>query len=324
MNILVTGGIGYLGIHLVNELLKIIKVKIIIFDDFSNSDPKILNELSNKKIKLIEGNINNLNLLENIFKKYEINYVYHLAAKIDAEESIKKNKLYLKTNFFNTKKIVSLSNRYKIKKFFFASSAAVYGNTTKKKCNENQFLKPINPYGKSKLYSEIFIKKNLKNTKFYIFRIFNLIGVEKKFYKYFKKRKSVFFKLLDVFKLKKNLFKVSKFLENGSFVSTSRDFIDVRDVANIFVKAIRIKKSNLIVNLGSGKPITINKFVTLFEETFKYKIKLLSRKKQKYDPKFVIASTKKYNKYFTNLKSRDIKNSFQKLNYLRNKKVRKN
>ena len=321
MNILITGGAGYLGVHLLSQLIKFKTANIIVLDDHSNSDPKILNNFQKNRIKLVSLSISNYKKLEKVFEEYNINYVYHLAAKIDAKESIRKKKLYMKINYICTKNLIYLSNKYKVKKFFFASSAAVYGNAKNKYCAENNKLLPINPYGKSKQYSENFIISNLDITKFYIFRIFNLIGLDQKYYKFFKHRKSVYFQLLNIFKSKKNFFfKVSRYTKNGKLFSTERDFIDVQDVSKVLAKALFMKKSNLIVNVGKGKPISIIELVNLFEDTFNFKIKVLNKNKENSDPKSVIALTKNFNKYFKVLKIKDIKKTFKYLKLIIDKK----
>ncbi len=320
MNILITGGLGYLGTHILNELIKLKNVNIIIIDNFSNGDQKILTFFSNSKINLIKADIKNYKMLDKVFKKNNIDFVYHLAAKIDAKESVRKKNTYLKTNYLYTKKLVNLSNKYKIKKFFFASSAAVYGNPKNKYCVETQHLKPVNPYGLSKLLAEKYICSNLKNSKFYIFRIFNLIGLDPKFYHYFKNRQSVFFKLLNLLKLKKKKFRIFQYYSNKKLLSTERDFIDVRDVSKILVKSLLIKKKNFIINLGSGKSTSIMDLKNTFEIVFKYKINLISKIKDKSDPKSVIAFTKKFNIYFKKIKIMNISQSLSSFNNLLLKK----
>ena len=95
MNILITGGTGYLGIHVINKLVKLKNVKIIILDNFINSNPKILDNILNKekkKIILKKIDITNSKKLKKIFKECNIDHIIHLAALIDAKESIKNKK----------------------------------------------------------------------------------------------------------------------------------------------------------------------------------------------------------------------------------------
>ena len=130
------------------------------------------------------------------------------------QKKVLEKKILTLKQITSTQKLVNLSNKYKIKKILFASSAAVtYGNPKNKYCVETQHLKPVNPYGLSKLLAEKYICSNLKNSKFYIFRIFNLIGLDPKFYHYFKNRQSVFFKLLNLLKLKKK-FRIFQYYSN--------------------------------------------------------------------------------------------------------------
>ena len=138
MKILITGGAGYVGSHLTKYLLKK-NYKIDIIDDLSNSKLAVIQYLKkNKNFGIFyKINIGNKKKLPNILKKNKYDVLIHLAAKIDARESLKK-KLHYKLNNFNySKYLFNLSRKEKIKKIIFASSAAVYGNLSQKNVSEN-------------------------------------------------------------------------------------------------------------------------------------------------------------------------------------------
>ena len=305
MNILITGGTGYLGIHVINKLVKLKNVKIIILDNFINSNPKILDNILNKekkKIILKKIDITNLKKLKKIFKECNIDHIIHLAALIDAKESIKNKKKYLLTNFQATKNLIDLSNKHNVKKFIFTSSAAVYGNTKHKFCYEGHKTIPINPYGISKLKAEKYIKLKSRHTKYYILRIFNLIGHKKDLYKYFQNRQSIYFKIIKSIKTKKKNFKLFNFKRKKFFHSTERDFINVNDVSKIITKLIFMKKNNLIFNCGTGKRISMLNLINYFENKFNYKLNIINYHKTKQDPESIVASISKFKKYFKNIK----------------------
>ena len=99
MKLILTGGNGYLGIHVLNRLLKIKNIKILVIDDYSSSNPKLIKKIfsqNKKKIILKKVDITNKRNLFKIFKNHQVDNVIHLAAKIDAKESIKKKKYLYK------------------------------------------------------------------------------------------------------------------------------------------------------------------------------------------------------------------------------------
>ena len=151
INILITGGAGYVGSHLVMFLLSKPFLKIFAIDNFSNSNPKFINSVKKKfkkKFFFKKIDIRDEKKLSNFFLENNINVVVHLAAIIDASESFKKRKEYRSINLDSTKKLINISISNHVKKFIFASSAAVYGEVSKGNCSEKKNTNPINPYGK--------------------------------------------------------------------------------------------------------------------------------------------------------------------------------
>ena len=318
MNIILTGGSGYLGIHILNKLLKLKNINIIVIDNFSNSNPNIIKKIYNKnkrKITIKKIDITKKKSLIEIFQKYSIENIIHLAAKIDAKESIKKKNLYYRTNLKGTKNLVDLSNYFKVKRFIFASSAAVYGNTKKNYCSEKQKKKPINPYGETKLKAEEYIIKNLVKTNYYIARIFNLIGLKYGNINYYKRRSSIFFKLIYSAKKKNKLINLNVFKKNKRNYYTVRDFVSVDDASNILIKTLFIKKKNIIFNCGTGVKTQIIELINFYEKVLKIKFKIRHKVKPKSDPNSIIASTKLFKNLFKNYKMnkvRDINDDLSK------------
>ena len=305
MNVLVTGGAGYLGIHIILKLLKNKKTNVLLIDDFSNSNIKILKNVKKTfKNRLIIKKINlrYKNKIENIFKKNDFDHIIHLAAKINAKESTKKKNIYMVNNYEVTKNLLDFANKYNIKKFVFASSAAVYGNVKKQLCYENQRKYPINPYGLSKLKSEKYIIRESRQTKYYIIRIFNLVGYEKHYYKFFKLRDSIYFRLLNIADAHNKTIFVSSLKIKNKFYTTRRDFIDVKDVANIFKRVLSMKKTNIIFNCGTGQILSIYNLIKYIEKKYNLNFNIKYKKKLKSDPFSVIASTKLFKNYFNNYK----------------------
>ena len=182
MNLLITGGLGYIGAHLVVELLKKKRVKIFILDDLSNSKilkKKNIEQLSRKKIIFIKNDLSDYKKLSNILKKNKIDAVFHLAGSKAVSESIIKPYKYYLNNSFKTMQLLRAMHKSKVYKIIFSSSATVYGIKNKNGIKESANLEPINPYGTSKLISEKLIidqTKICKKFSYIILRYFNPIG----------------------------------------------------------------------------------------------------------------------------------------------------
>ena len=174
-NILVTGGAGYIGSHIVELLIKE-KYKVIIYDNLTTGYKKLIN----KKAKFIKGDIKNLNKLIKIIKDYKIKSVIHLAAYLNISESEKYKKKYYKNNVGGTLNLVRACKNANVKNIIFSSSCSIYGNV-KGSVNENKKPNPKSYYAFTKYKSEEIIKKYSKkfNYNYAILRYFNVAGASK-------------------------------------------------------------------------------------------------------------------------------------------------
>ena len=175
-SVLVTGGAGYIGSKIVNDLIKL-KYKVIIIDNLSTGSAFLLN----KKAKFYKCDLSNDKKLQKIFNINKINYVIHCAASLNVKESQVNPKKYFDNNVTNTRKLLRVFVKNKIKFFIFSSSCTVYGNQ-KKTLNEKLKPNPVSVYGKTKYECEklieSFSKKN--NFKYVILRFFNVAGSDLK------------------------------------------------------------------------------------------------------------------------------------------------
>ena len=294
MNIMVTGGAGYVGSHLSLYLLKKTNHNIYSIDDFSNSNLAVINKIKKefschfffKKI-----DIRNTKQLSNFFIKNKINTIVHLAAKIEAAESFKKKKLYKSVNLDSTKNLINLAKKYKVEKFIFASSAAVYGNSKNSICSEKKLLSPINPYGQYKLSIERFILKKKYKINFVILRFFNIAGINKFFYSFFRRRNSIFFIIVKFLINPKRFFYINGTNNLTYDNTTERDFIHIDDICHIIYKVLFLDKKLILINCGSGIKTSILQLIKKLQEITRVKIDTKIIKNRIGDPRSVISDT---------------------------------
>jgi UDP-glucose 4-epimerase len=175
MSILVTGGAGYIGSHVVS-LLKEIKEDVIIVDNLSTGRKE--NILHGK---LITGDLSDLNFLNKVFQDHNIDAVLHFAGSIVVPESVENPILYYKNNTENSLNLINCCIKYKVKKFIFSSTAAVYGTPDGGVAREETPTNAINPYGRSKLMTEWMLEDAAFAHDFcYVaLRYFNVAGASK-------------------------------------------------------------------------------------------------------------------------------------------------
>lgn len=182
MNILVTGGAGYIGSHTCVELLNK-GYNVIVIDNFVNSSKESLNRVSQitgKSVKLYEGDVCNKELLEKVFSENEIEYVIHFAGLKTVGESCSMPVRYYQNNIISTLHLVEVMEKYNCKKIVFSSSATVYGDPETLPLTEKcKVGGTTNPYGTSKYFQEIILSDLCKADKEWtvvLLRYFNPVG----------------------------------------------------------------------------------------------------------------------------------------------------
>ena len=179
--ILVTGGAGYIGSHTVVDLLEN-NYNVVIIDNFSNSKPKVLEnikKITNKDFKFYEGDVQDKKLLEKIFTENKIEGVIHFAALKAVGESVEKPLEYYHNNLFSTITLLEVMKKYNSKNFIFSSSATVYGVPKSLPLKEDAPLSVSNPYGATKLMIEDILKDLYASDNSWnivILRYFNPVG----------------------------------------------------------------------------------------------------------------------------------------------------
>jgi UDP-glucose 4-epimerase len=175
MTVLVTGGAGYIGGHMVLALLDAGE-KVVVLDDLSTG----FRAAVRPPATLIAGDVGDAALVERILAEHKIDAVAHFAAKIVVPESIGDPLRYYLNNTAKARTLIECVVRGKIKHFIFSSTAAVYGEPPVTTVDETVPLAPINPYGRSKLMVEWMLEDAAKahDLKFAILRYFNVAGAD--------------------------------------------------------------------------------------------------------------------------------------------------
>ena len=241
MKYVVTGGAGFVGSNLVKLLIKE-GHSVMVIDNLHTGKVENLESVYNK-IEFQNVDIRNYDLLKKITKN--IDGVFHQAALTVVQDSFHKPEEYYDVNVVGTENIFKLAqeNNFKV---VYASSSSVYGHKNNIPIKENESREPINPYGKTKLDDEILVEKYSKmGVKIIGLRYFNIFGKGQTI-----EYAGVITKFLDRIKQKKSPI----IFGNGSQI---RDFIFVEDIAEANLLAMESKTQNLLVNIGSGIPITI-------------------------------------------------------------------
>jgi UDP-glucose 4-epimerase len=311
-NILVTGGAGYIGSHIVEQLVKKNFLNIFIVDDLSTGHKRLIS----KKANFIKANINKTQLIKKIILKNKIDTIIHLAAKTIVTESEKKPKLYYNVNVLGTRSLLNAAKNSSVKNFLFSSTAAVYGSKIRF-VNENSRTLPDSVYGKTKLQAENLVKKEFKKN-YIILRYFNVVGASPSKKIGLINKYGQLFKNFAVEILKKkpklNVYGNDYNTADGTCI---RDFIHVSDLADIHLKVLfKVSKNDksTILNCGYGKGFSVLEVVNNFKKFSKNKVLIKFEKRRKAEIVESVANVIKLKKYikwrpkFFNL-SRMIKNS---------------
>ena len=295
-NILVTGGAGYIGSHIVELLVKH-KFKVIIYDNLSTGYKKLIN----KKAKFIKGDIKNLNNLSKVIKDNQITSIIHLAAYLNIKDSEKLKNKYYRNNVRGTYNLVKSCEKSSVKNIIFSSSCSIYGNI-KGSVSEKRRHNPKSYYAFTKYKSEEIIKKFERkfNYKYGILRYFNVAGASKSGkIGEIEKSHGHLIKNIAIQSQKKkskiNIFGNNYKTKDGTCI---RDYIHVSDLADIHLKTLKYiskKKKSLVLNCGYGKGYSVKEILNVFKK-IKKNVEIGYEKKRIGDVAQIYANTNKIKK----------------------------
>ncbi len=276
MNILVTGGAGYIGSHTCIELIKS-GYKVVVVDNLCNSSLeslKRIEKLSDSNIPFHKVDVRDKQALTRVFDQYSIDGVIHFAGLKAVGESVEKPIEYYDTNVGGTFILTEVMRNFDCKTFVFSSSATVYGNPHTVPIKEGFPTSVTNPYGRSKLMIEEFLQDVFvadDSWHIALLRYFNPVGAHKSGLigedpNGIPNNLMPYISQVAVGKLEKlSVFGGDYDTPDGTGV---RDYIHVVDLAKGHVKALQAleeKPQVLTVNLGTGKGYSVLDMVKAFE-----------------------------------------------------------
>ena len=297
MNIVVTGGAGYIGSHAVKALLDL-KHKVYVIDDLSNGNKANLD----KRALHLKLALSNANGLIRAFKEYKIGGIIHFAAFKAVGESVTNPLKYYDNNLSNSVTLLKAADLANIKYFIFSSSAAVYGQPESGKVVETDMMRPINPYGKSKKMVEVILKdiSKVSELKYVALRYFNVAGYDSsgKIGVRDKKASNLIPVIINsiIDKSTLNIFGEDYPTKDGTPI---RDYIHVSDLVDAHIKAleylIKFNKSD-VFNLGNNKGYSVKDILKATEKALKVKLKIKYGPRREGDPAMLVADSSKAKK----------------------------
>ncbi len=258
--ILITGGAGFIGSNLANYLSLKKNIKVDVCDNLLTGN---INNI-NRSIKFFKVDVNSFKHLEPIFKKNRYDYVFHYAAVVGVQRTLK-NPIQVLDDIKGLENIFKLCVKYKIKRIFFSSSSEVYGEPVH--IPQNEEITPLNsklPYAVVKNIGESFCKAYFYNYKlnYNILRFFNTYG-------YTQSNDFVISKFINL--AKKNL--PIKIYGDGK---QTRTYCHINDNIDLTMKLLNSSKfKNQVINIGHDKIYTVNQLAQKIIKTFNSKSKVI-------------------------------------------------
>lgn len=299
MNILVTGGAGYIGSFVSHRLIER-GHHIIVYDNLSTGHKEFLHP----KCKFVMGDVRDRELPARVLKDNNVDLVMHFAAKTSVPESLDNPLDFFENNSFGTMNLIQNCLKANVKRFIFSSTAAVYGDTRKDFVNEEDDLFPINPYGESKVFSEKIIRRvsDSDGLNAIILRYFNVAGAspDNTLGQKNPKANHLFHHLTETALGRQKIMSIygNDFpTKDGTGV---RDFIHVEDIANAHIlaaeKLLNANRYMQTFNCGYGHGYSVLEALRAMEHVTNRKIPYEIITRREGDPAKVLAQSEKIKK----------------------------
>ena len=296
INILITGGAGYIGSH-ASYLLIEKGYNITIIDSLITGNKQLVPKEANLEI----CDIADIDKVTQILKNKKFEAVLHFAGLIRVEESVKYPEKYIEYNYNKAKIFLDTCFKNDLSKVIFSSTAAIYGSPKKDRVIESDELNPLNPYANSKLMLENYLINQSKNPaiRYVILRYFNVAGADEKMRTgLISKFSTHLIKIACEVATKKR----NKLIVNGDDYSTAdgtpiRDYIHVSDLANIHLKSLEyLLKDNKseIFNCGYGKGYSIKEVIECLNKLLETNINFEIGPRRDGDSECIVANPEKF------------------------------
>jgi UDP-glucose 4-epimerase len=292
LNVLVTGGAGYIGSVVSNELLKAGNA-VTVFDNLSHGYA----EAVPKEAKLIVGDLADEAAIERVFSQNKFDAVMHFAAFIEAGESMQVPGKFFENNTANALKLLNAMTKHGVKRFVFSSTAALFGDPKRTPIEENDDLEPTNAYGESKLLVERMLAwlHRIHGLRYASLRYFNAAGAtEERGECHLPESHLIPLVLQAADGTRKNIsiFGTDYPTEDGTCV---RDYIHIVDLASAHVLALEAlaERDKLIYNLGNGKGYSVRQVIEVARKVTGKNIEVVEAPRRAGDPAILVASSEK-------------------------------
>ncbi len=291
MNVLLTGGAGYIGSHTVRELINR-GHRVHVLDNLTSGHRSAIDPRATFSL----GDCSNLTLVNQLLQVHEIDAVMHFAASSDTEESVLMPEKYYQNNLECTLSLLRAMEKSGTKKFIFSSTAAVYGNPEQSFVNEDHLANPINPYGSSKRMVEIALEEIKKShpMSYVILRYFNAAGASPD--------GSIGEDHRPETHLIPKLFRAALRGEIVPIYGTDyptpdgtciRDYVHVCDIASAHALAFEYSGPSEIFNLGSSKGFSVREIVLAFQKVTGATLEIQEFERRLGDPAILVADCEK-------------------------------
>jgi len=296
-NILVVGGAGYIGSHMVKDLLDT-GYHVVTLDDLSTGHRELV--LGGE---FIEGGLGDAVLLDKLFSTHKISAVMHFAAFSLVGESVEKPLKYYRNNMAATAELLDSMIRHNVKRFIFSSTAAVYGEPVDLPITESHPCNPTNPYGASKIAVERMLKDcdSAYGLKYISLRYFNAAGADKSSTIGERHRNETHLipLVLEVAAGRRENIKIFGANYPTSDGTCIRDYIHVNDLTGAHLLALNSLLSggdSAVYNLGNNRGYSVREVIELARKVTGKPIPVIEADKRPGDPAVLIASSDKIKK----------------------------
>ena len=295
MSVIVTGGAGYIGSHIVKKL-EAMDQRTIVIDDLSEGNREAV-----RSSELIVGDFSDPDVLKRAMEGIDPPFIVHMAASCQVGESVVNPSKYYENNLLRSLKMLNFLAERKIRGIIFSSSAAVYGEPKEVPIKENHPTVPTNPYGETKLAFEKALEWYRKSygIGYISLRYFNAAGADPEGDLGEDHREESHLiprLLLAALKMIKH---VEIFGDDyPTFDGTCiRDYVHVSDLAEAHILAVDLlaRKTNTgeVLNIGNGEGFSVDEIVEAAREVTGREIPIVYGKRREGDPAILVASSKK-------------------------------